>query len=286
MSGGGTAVAGPGPVDRPRCELLTWEQYSAVLGCVKRADVLLPPGSDRAGRRSVLYLLHGFGATRETWHRRTRLVEQAARTGLVVVLPESGRRWFINDHRGHRYEDYLLTELLPAVEDRYLNGVSRGTRGIGGFSMGGAAALMLGLRRPELFSVVLSHAGAFEAPRREGDPYAELRGTAEVVMPSQQVHERVWGPPGSEVRDRYDLSRLLADLAPGPRPRVYADVGVGDYPRVLEMNRRAVQALRGAGIETSFQQRPGAHDLAYLDASLPDSLGFAASHLSRPGAVQ
>lgn len=265
------------------CRVEAWEQRSAVLGCVKRACVLVPQGFAGAANTPVLYLLHGFGANRETWLRRTRLAEHAAGLGLLVVLPESGRRWFINDHRGLRYEDYLLGELLPSVEARYLGRVDAVSRGIGGFSMGGAAALMQALRHPDTFSAVVSHAGAFEAPLRAGDPYADLRGTPDFAIPSVQVHERVWGPPGSEVRHRYELHNLIAQLPPGPQPVVYADVGVDDYPRVVDMNRRAVDALRSAGIETIFYERPGAHDLAYLDANLSNSLQFAAARLGRNG---
>jgi S-formylglutathione hydrolase FrmB len=269
------------PVRASHCQVDTWEEHSGALGCVKRASVLVPPGFDGTADAAVLYLLHGFGASRETWLRRTRLPEYVAGLNLLVVLPESGRRWFINDHRGFRYEDHLLGELLPSVEARYLGKVGVERRGIGGFSMGGAAALMQALRHPDTFSVVVSHAGAFEAPQREGDPYADLRGARDFAMPSVETHERVWGPVGSDVRRRYELSGLLASVPPGPRPSVYADVGIDDYPRVIDMNRRAANTLQRAGMEIAFHERPGAHDLAYLDASLPSSLRFAAQRFGQ-----
>jgi enterochelin esterase-like enzyme len=262
-----------------RCQAETWAQHSSALGCMKRATVLVPPGFSGAAGAAVLYLLHGYGASRETWLRHTRLAEEAASLNLLVVLPESGRRWFINDHRGLRYEDYLLGELVPSVEARYLGTAGARRRGIGGFSMGGAAALMQAVRHPGLFSVVVSHAGAFEAPLREGDPYAYQRGDRDTAMPTVDAHERVWGPVGSDVRRRYEVRGLVERLPPGPRPVVYADVGTSDYPRVVDMNRRTADVLRRAGIETAYHERPGAHDLAYLDANLPYSLRFAATRL-------
>lgn len=257
----------------------TWERHSDALGCVKRASVLVPRRFDDPP--VVLYLLHGFGATRETWLRRTRLREYVADLNLLVVLPESGRRWFVNDHGGFRYEDYLLGELLPSVEAHYLGDAGAVRRAIGGFSMGGAAALMQALRNPGLFPVVVSHAGAFEATLREGDPYADVRGDRGFVMPSAEVHERVWGPVGSDVRRRYDVRGLIERLPRGPRPVVYADVGTGDYPRVIDMNRRTVGNLRRADIETVFHERSGGHDLEYLDANLPNSLRFVTERLGR-----
>jgi putative tributyrin esterase len=258
----------------------TWESPSSTLGCAKRVSVLVPPGrASAATGMPVLYLLHGFGGSRQTWLRGTRLLEHLDGTGLMVVLPESGRRWFINDHRGFGYEDYLLGELLPFVEGVYDCRVDPGLRAIGGFSMGGAAALMQALRHPGTFSVVVSHAGAFEAPLREGDPYAHQRDAHDFAIPSVAAHERVWGPVGSLVRRQYDLYSLVAELPAGPRPAVYADVGTEDYPRIIGMNRRMVQALRRVGIATEFHERPGAHDNSYIDRALPFSLAFVTERL-------
>jgi putative tributyrin esterase len=258
----------------------TWEWHSSALGCAKRASVLVPPGTGPApAKLPTLYLLHGFGGSRHTWLGSTRLLEHLDGTGLLVVLPESGRRWFINDHRGFRYEDYLLDELLPFVEDVYECQAGPAHRAIGGFSMGGAAALMQALRHPGTFSVVVSHAGAFEAPLREGDPYAHQRAARDFAIPSVEAHERVWGPVGSLVRQRYDLYSLVAGLPAGPRPAVYADVGTQDYPRIIGMNRRMVRSLRRAGIGTEFHERPGGHDNSYIDRSLPFSLAFVTKQL-------
>lgn len=262
----------------------TWESTSRALDRAKRVSVLAPADCPPTGV-PVLFLLHGFGGSRTMWLSRTRLVEHLDGLDLVVVLPESGRRWFINDDRGHRYEDYLVGELVPFVDEHFGVHPGPGARAIGGFSMGGAAALTQALRHPGVFSVVVSHAGAFEASRRVGDPYAELRAARDFSIPTVEAHERVWGPPGSLVRRRYDLYSLI-DSAAGagtldPRLAVYCDVGADDYPRIVEMNRSMAQKLREAGIDATFHKRQGAHDLAYLDRALPHSLKFADEKLKR-----
>ena len=54
----------------------TWESPSSTLGCAKRVSVLVPPSRTSATTvMPVLYLLHGFGGSRQTWLRGTRLVE-------------------------------------------------------------------------------------------------------------------------------------------------------------------------------------------------------------------
>jgi putative tributyrin esterase len=266
----------------PMHTLEIWEWASPALGCSKRTSVLVPRACTSAGAEvSALFLLHGFGGSRATWLTRTRLVEHLSETGLMVVLPESGRRWFINDDRGFRYEDYLLGELVPFVDEAYFSYLRTGLRAIGGFSMGGAAALMQALRHPGVFTVAVSHAGAFEAPLRVGDPYAELRAAGNFMIPSSEAHERVWGPPGSPVRRRYDLHALLGSGCFDEDLSVYVDVGVDDYPRIFSMNQRMVLKLKEAGVDVEFYQRPGGHDFEYLDQALPFSLKFVDDKLSR-----
>jgi putative tributyrin esterase len=252
-------------------ELITLRQPSPALGTDKKVDVLVPP-APRAEANPVLLLLHGFGGTRRTWTEQTRLVDHLRGTGLLVVMPESGRRWFINDHAGHRYEDYLVDELVPLIRHSFPTTPDRWA--IGGFSMGGASALMQALRHPRLFSVVLSHAGAFEGPLRRGDPYAGLRREPTFLMPSTQVHERVWGPDGSPTRTTYDPYRLLASRRSDTRLSVYADVGTDDHQRIVRMNRNVAAALRAAGIDHEYHERPGGHDLGFVDAALGHSLEF------------
>lgn len=264
------------------CNLETWEWESRALGSAKRVSVLVPRNYEfTSAEAPVLFLLHGFGASRSTWLTRTRLAEYLEEFNLLVVIPESGRRWFINDVRGFRYEDYLIGELVPFIDENYGDLIRRDSRAIGGFSMGGAASLMQALRYPDVFSVVLSHAGAFEAPQRVGDPYADLRNARDFMIPTTEAHERVWGPPGSVVRRRYDLYSLIGSATSTNGLSVYADVGLGDYPRIIEMNRKIVVELKDRGVSVEFRECHGAHDLEYLDRALPFSLKFVHDKFGR-----
>ncbi|MFD1048251.1 alpha/beta hydrolase-fold protein, partial [Kibdelosporangium lantanae] len=97
--------------------VVTESWFSPALDRSKRVNIMLPPGYTE-GTRSypVLFLLHGYGGNRDTWLRNTSTL---AEIDLIVVCPESGRRWFINDHAGHRYEDYLVRELVDRVDAHY-----------------------------------------------------------------------------------------------------------------------------------------------------------------------
>ncbi|MEV4441680.1 alpha/beta hydrolase family protein [Streptomyces sp. NPDC049577] len=262
-------------------EVLSLRLPSPALGRDKRVNVLLPGGYRSSGPgHPVLYLLHGYGGGRNTWLDHTPLLDLLDEHRLMVVLPESGRRWFVNDHAGLAYEDYLVQDLIPAVDAEFNTLADRSGRAVGGFSMGGAAALYLGLRHRELFGAVASHAGAFEGPLRVGDPYAGHRADPGFVMPDIDSHERVWGPPGSAARHEYDPYRLIRAEHPLPPPAFYLDVGTGDYERMVRMNRTVRDALRTRGWDPEYHEREGGHDWEFVGRSLPHALGFVSRRLT------
>ena len=128
---------------------LHWYE-SATLGR-RSIAVYIPPRyrDDDGTRYPVLYLLHGSGDTSMEWTSLGRanvildnlLAEGTARP-MIVVMPQAEPEGF---------DEYLLTELIPFVEDRYRVAAGRKSRAIAGQSMGGFLALAVWLR----------HAGSF-----------------------------------------------------------------------------------------------------------------------------
>jgi S-formylglutathione hydrolase FrmB len=262
--------------------LKTFGWRSSVLGRTKHLRVLLPPGHTTGGGATypTLYLLHGYGGNRESWTTHTELKELVDPLGLIVVMPESGRRWLINDHRNNRYEDYLVEEVVPFAEETLGSRPNRAARGIAGFSMGGATAVMHALRHPDLFCVAASLGGAFEAASRLGDPYADLRVDPEMLMPSEADHNRTWGPPGSDTRLEYDPFRLTRARRRRQSVALYIDVGIDDHPRILGGNRRLHQGLGAIGVDHMYRERPGGHAWEYIRDALPEMLLFVAERLN------
>jgi putative tributyrin esterase len=227
---------------------------ASALGRPKTARVLVPAGAAPADGFPVWYLLHGFGGDRLSWLTASG---PALPADVIMVLPESGRRWFLNDAAGRRYEDYLLSDLVPAIDAVF--DTDPRARVIGGFSMGGAAAVFLALRHPEVFPAAFSYAGAFYASRREGDPYAGHRSGG-CMMPTESEHERVWGPLGSAMRARYDPDSVVAEVDDArSHPAIVLEVGTEDYPRIIDMNRMMHRALDAAGIAHDYAERAGGH---------------------------
>lgn len=262
--------------------LLEIEHPSHALGRnKKRCVVVLPAEAGGAGApRSVSFFLHGWGGNAQSYLNHPRIREQLLAAPHYTVLPESFRRWFINDHEGNRYEDYLVEELLPLIDERLGIPAMPSAHAIGGYSMGGCAAFLLASRHPDRFGATFCHAGAFDAPRREGDPYAHVRAQGPLLMPTQAEHESVWGPLDAPVRNTYD-PYLVVKQTPPEGLRIYLDVGLDDYPRMIQMNQSFHRALLDAGLPHEYHERRGAHDLDFVADALPHSLEF----LSRVFAV-
>ena len=246
---------------------------SAHLGREKYVRLLMPRDGKIEG---VCYLLHSYAGNFKSWAERTPLAFLAAHLPLLFVMPESGRRWFIDDAEGRRYGSYLLDEVVPMVEAEFAPATTRSTRFIGGFSMGGAAAVFHALRRPELFGAAFAHAGAFHAARRVGDPYAAERGSRDLLMPDVAAHEAVWGSVGSTTREEYDPVTVVERFAASrqPAPQLYIDVGTDDYPRVVDMVRDFHGILTSFGVRHEYRELRGGHTWDYVSAALPGSLQF------------
>jgi enterochelin esterase-like enzyme len=155
-------------------------------GETRQAWVYKPPGYDRnrPRRYPVLYLLHGSNDTPAGWSMVGRahfimdnlIAEKKARE-MIIVMPfghavpiDAPREQALNNSRV--FEEYLLGDLMPLVEENYRFARGRDNRAIVGLSMGGGQALSIGLSHLDQFSVV----GAFSSaiPRDFETRFADL----------------------------------------------------------------------------------------------------------------
>ncbi len=190
-----------------------------------QAYVLLPDGYDeQPGRRwPVLYLLHGVGDGAGQWLDRRKGDARVRAAGFpgIIVMPEGGRGYYTDAWLGGarskvNWERYLLDEVVPAMESRYRILPGREHHAIGGLSMGGYGAALLGAQLPSYFGTVLAFSGLFNIE----DPQAETS----VPFFSKFSYTRQWGPfRGPYVRAHNPL-RLLDNLQAS---RLYVSSGNG-----------------------------------------------------------
>lgn len=141
----------------------------------RRVPVYLPEGYDSSDRRyPVVYLLTGFGSrgsmflNESAWEenvpeRLDRLISSGAIRPLIVVMPDCmtrlGGSQYLNSAATGRYEDHLVSELVPFVDARFRTVPAREQRAVVGRSSGGYGATVLAMRHPELFALAADHSG-------------------------------------------------------------------------------------------------------------------------------
>lgn len=248
---------------------IDYHHNSAILNRTKKARVLLPKNKKYIEHNAVCYLLHPYATNRFFWTSCLKKNISAENLPFPIVIPESGRRWFINDNAGHQYEDYLINELAPSVEAKIFNNNKNIKRIIGGFSMGGAAAVFLSMRYPGKFNVAFSISGAFAAAERIDDPYQSERNNSEIMIPDQSAHEAVWGEINSHTRKVYNLNTLLPYAKLNSwNTKIIIEVGKQDFSRIVHMNRQATKLLSEHNITHDYAEQDGIHNKIYAEKAI------------------
>jgi S-formylglutathione hydrolase FrmB len=135
-------------------------------------DIYLPAGHD-GQELPLLVDLVGFtgsGLSHTNWagfrenlpERLDRLIGDQKMPPVVVAFPDCftrlGGNQYINSTATGAWEDFLLDEMLPAIEQRYgCGGVGR--RGVFGKSSGGYGAITHALRHSDIWSAAACHSG-------------------------------------------------------------------------------------------------------------------------------
>jgi S-formylglutathione hydrolase FrmB len=135
-------------------------------------DVYVPAGHDGQGL-PLLVVLAGFtgsGLSHTNWvgfrenlpERLDRLIGEQRMPPVVVAFPDCftrlGGNQYVNSGAVGAWEDFLLQEMLPAIEQRFGCG-GAGRRGVFGKSSGGYGALTHALRHSDIWSAAACHSG-------------------------------------------------------------------------------------------------------------------------------
>ena len=199
--------------------------------------VYLPPSysTDKSRRYPVVYMLHGYGFGYDTFNGRLATLPDSAdrdiATGsmkdMIIVLPDA-----YTIHKGSMYsnsittgywEDYIALDLVAYIDTHYRTLATRMSRGLGGHSMGGYGALRIGMKHPEVFSVLYLMSSCCLNATLTFDP--GRMAPAEAIKTREQAEEAGRGRG-------FGVSVTLAEAAawsPNPKnPPLYIDLPVKD----------------------------------------------------------
>jgi len=137
--------------------------------------VYLPPGYEAGGERyPVIWVLTGFtgrgrmllndGPWAPALNDRMDALLAAGRCRpAILAMPDCfthlGGSQYVNSEGLGRYEDYVVRELVPLVDERFRTLPGPRHRGVMGKSSGGFGAISLGMKHAGVFGAVACHSG-------------------------------------------------------------------------------------------------------------------------------
>jgi enterochelin esterase-like enzyme len=244
---------------------------SPIIGEELPYRVYLPPDyeTNPSRRYPVLYMLHGAGGNYTEWsdsflpERLDQMIRDGEVPPLILVMPDDsgdGPTYWANwSNGGPRWADYVIQDVVGAIDQRYRTLPTGSARAIGGLSMGGLGALHIAMRRPDVFGVVGAHSPSI---RVERDPTLWF-----LTGDNWNEHDPIW----------------LAQHAPDiEQVRIWLDAGDADI--WLENISVLHRALLGRGVPHEWHIFSGEHEAEYWIAHVPDYVRFYASALETASA--
>jgi enterochelin esterase-like enzyme len=173
--------------DDPHGHITQVLYYSQAFDAQRRYFIYTPPGYDETTNNlPVLYLLHGYSDDDSAWTivgKANLIADSLLADGkiepMLIVMPYGQLNSratldeaFDTDFQ-QKYEEQLLTEIIPDVEQTFRAAPDAKHRAVAGLSMGGFQASIIGMNHPDTFSTVGMWSSAFF-----GDPSKLLAGLA------------------------------------------------------------------------------------------------------------
>ena len=179
---GGYASTSPGI---PKGTLTGVLEYPSKYGD-RNCRIYTPPGfsQTRTEKYPVLYLHHGIGGNENAWTSNAghqegyadRVMdylyahEEYETVPMIVVMPMGNMTGTDND-TWQNFEEVLINDLAPYIEENYNASSDLNMRAIAGLSMGGGQTLNFGYKNPDVFTWI----GAFSPAPNTIAPAENIR---------------------------------------------------------------------------------------------------------------
>ncbi len=168
------------PVDAEPKRLLTLELTASSLqnnllneSPRKLLYIYLPPAYYSSAKSyPVVYYYNGFGGQTDISRLAAPTLDRLIQAGtiqafILVCVPGTNSlngSFLVNSPVTGNWEDFATRDVIQAIDGKFRTLKQASSRGIAGFSMGGFAAVNIGLRHPELFSAVYAYCPGLMAP--------------------------------------------------------------------------------------------------------------------------
>ncbi len=261
--------------------------HSQSLGRDVPYAVSLPPSYAASPERRypLVIFLHGLFNDEQDWERRgvqaalDALRDKGQVGEFIVAIPRGEHSFYINAKQGDRYEDAIVCDFLPFIENRYRTLGVREGRLVAGISMGGYGALLIAFKHPTLFAGVAAHCAALftelpRPPQSDADRIGAWR---------YGLALKLYGdPPDTEFFEAHNPLAVARAKAEALRQlSIYFDVGTEDRYRFDIGNRQLHETLEALNIPHKFTLAPGGHGWAFLVSRSEPAFTFCWRTLSQ-----
>lgn len=211
---------------------------------VRDVIVYLPPGYDGSDKKyPTVYCLTGFTGrgkmllndaafTPNMAERMDKLIAEDSIKPMIIVMPDCftyyGGSQYINSTATGNYEDYLIDEIVPFVDENFRTIADRNSRAVMGKSSGGYGSLIMGMRHSDVFGLICS---------TSGDAYFELCYLSDIPKAVRVIN----GDPKGFMRKFWDEERKRKD----------------DFPAVNMIGMSACYSPKGADFDIPFDLETG-----------------------------
>lgn len=237
--------------------------YSEVLGKDMISQVYLPDNYDSNQKYPVLYFLPSNGGSSYTVINQFGIMESADKLTsdnqiepMIIVALGIDNSFGMNtgtetreivtssekSFDEGRYEDYIVNEAIPYIDEHFSTDSSKESRYIGGYSMGGLASLHIAFRHPDLFSKAGGHS-----------PSLFVNDFTDKTVSD-------WLYPNEELRKERDPI-LLAQECELSGLTVYLDTDEGGVN--VDGCQKLYDALLVNGVDAEYSIFSGTHGFAY-----------------------
>jgi enterochelin esterase-like enzyme len=286
--------------------------------------VYLPPSytSARNRRYPVLYDLHGYSLTAQRWVnilKASESIDRAVAGGsareMIVVFPDA-----MSLHNGSMYsssvttgdwESFIAHDLVAYIDGHYRTLAKRESRGLSGHSMGGYGTLRIGMKRPDVFSVLYAMSSCCLSPRGVAPTDAAIEQIKTVEEATKQqmgprttlAASAAWAPdpqnppffldlPTKDGKsDPSVLARYAANSPHAMLPQYVAslkqyraielDVGLQDF--LLNDNKEMDRLLTEFAVSHTYETYEGDHVNHVQERFEQNVLPFFSQHLTFDG---
>ena len=199
-----------------------------------------------------VYLLHGYGGSRNTWpYVKKDLQEISSKYNFVFVMPDVGKSWYIDSKvlPNSNFETYVTKELVEYIDKNFRVIKDRTGRGITGISMGGHGAISLAFKHPETYGACASTSGALNIV-----DLVHTKFLKDVIA------------KGDVEEFKKHSALYLADKVEAGKLKIHIDCGSEDF--LFKQNKAIHKKLLARKIPHNYFVFPGAHKVPYWKNSI------------------